>query len=226
MVFVFIVLGHVNVRSFRKKKFHLKAQQRLSIEPYQWTAGSTRHLRERSCFCRSFQCADGIDEVRPKKKSLASIISQSRRSSIFQSVTTSRQPKVLTIRRNPETGERTMDRLRWGLIPTWANDEKIAYKTINVRVETVGTAPSYRQAFKKHRCLIPADGFYEWRRLGKTRQPYSIQRKDGSLFAFAGLWEAWRAPGSEQWLRTCTIITCEPNEFCATIHNRMPVILP
>jgi len=119
-----------------------------------------------------------------------------------------------------------MDRLRWGLIPTWANDEKIAYKTINVRVETVGTAPSYRQAFKKHRCLIPADGFYEWRRLGKTRQPYSIQRKDGSLFAFAGLWETWRAPGSEQWLRTCTIITCEPNEFCATIHNRMPVILP
>jgi putative SOS response-associated peptidase YedK len=90
---------------------------------------------------------------------------------------------VLAIRRNPETGERTLDALRWGLIPNWAKDEKIAYKTINARVETVDTAPSYRQAFKKRRCLIPVDGFYEWKRVGRGKIPYS---KDDSPFVFAG----------------------------------------
>jgi putative SOS response-associated peptidase YedK len=93
---------------------------------------------------------------------------------------------VLAIRRHPETGERTLGALRWGLIPKWAKDEKIAYKTINARVETVDTAPSYRQAFKKRRCLIPADGFYEWRKVLGGKIPYNIQMKDGRPFAFAG----------------------------------------
>jgi putative SOS response-associated peptidase YedK len=133
---------------------------------------------------------------------------------------------VLTIRRDPETGQRSLDGLRWGLIPSWAKDDKIAFKTINARVESVDTAPSYRAAFKKRRCLIPVDSFFEWQRTGTLKQPYSIGLKSGKPFVFAGLWEGWKKPGSEDWLRTCTIITCEPNEFCSTIHNRMPVILP
>jgi putative SOS response-associated peptidase YedK len=133
---------------------------------------------------------------------------------------------VLAIRKEPESGKRSLDPLRWGLIPSWAKDEKIAYKTINARVETVDTSPSYRGAFKKRRCLIPVDSFYEWKKAGTVRQPYSIGMKDDQPFVFAGLWEDWKALGSNEWLRTCTIITCEPNELCAEIHNRMPVILP
>jgi len=103
---------------------------------------------------------------------------------------------VLAIRLNPTTRQRTLDVLRWGLIPTWAKDEKIAYKTINARVETVDTAPSYRGAFKKRRCLIPADGFYEWKKVLGGKIPYSIQMSDGGPFVFAGLWEAGNRPGA------------------------------
>ena len=113
-----------------------------------------------------------------------------------------------------------------GSDPNWVKDEKIAYKTINVRVETVDTAPSDRQAFQKGRCLIPADGFYEWRKVLGGKIPYNIQMKDGRSFVFAGLWEGWKAPGSEDWIRTCTIIIGEPNDLVREIHTRMPVILP
>jgi putative SOS response-associated peptidase YedK len=133
---------------------------------------------------------------------------------------------VLVIRYNSKTRRRSLDPLRWGLIPNWARDEKVAYKTINARMETVDTAPSFRSAFQKRRCLIPADGFYEWRKIGGRKLPYSIGMKDDRPFVFAGLWEGWKAPGSDHWLRTCTIITTEPNELLAQIHNRMPVILP
>lgn len=131
---------------------------------------------------------------------------------------------VLAIRLNPES-MRTLDTLRWGLIPNWAKDPKIASKTINARVETVDTAPSYRQAFKKRRCLIPVDGFYEWKKVPGGKIPYSISMKDDSPFVFAGLWEGWRDPANHEWLHTCTIITGEPNEFVREIHTRMPVIL-
>jgi putative SOS response-associated peptidase YedK len=133
---------------------------------------------------------------------------------------------VLAIRFNPESKQRTLDALRWGLIPYWAMDPKIAYKTINARVETVETAPSYREAFKKRRCLIPVDGFYEWKKVLGGKIPYSISMKDGSPFVFAGLWEGWKDPAKGEWLRTCTIITGEPNELVREIHTRMPVILP
>ena len=119
--------------------------------------------------------------------------------------------KVLTIRFNPETQERSLDALQWGLIPYWAKDSKIAYRTINARAETVDRAPAFRQAFSKRRCLIPADGFYEWRKTAKPKLPYAIAMKDGRPFTFAGLWENWRDPESGEWLRTCTIITGEPN---------------
>jgi putative SOS response-associated peptidase YedK len=133
--------------------------------------------------------------------------------------------KVLTIRLNPETQKRSLDALQWGLVPHWAKDAKIAYKTVNARVETVDTAPSFRQAFRKRRCLIPANGFYEWKKVVGGKIPYSIGMEDEAPFVFAGLWEGWKAPATGEWLRTCTIITGEPNELIAQIHTRMPVIL-
>src|ERR1700751_6213587 len=133
---------------------------------------------------------------------------------------------VLVIRHNPKIKQRSLDALRWGLIPYWAKDPKVAYKTINARAETVDSAPSYRQAFKKRRCLIPADGFYEWRKVLGGKIPYNIQMKDGRPFVFAGLWEGWKPPGTKDWIRTCTIITGEPNDLVREIHTRMPVILP
>jgi putative SOS response-associated peptidase YedK len=121
---------------------------------------------------------------------------------------------------------RRLDALQWGLIPYWAKDPKIAYRTINARAETVDKAPSFRRAFAKRRCLIPADGFYEWRKTAKPKLPFAIAMKDGCPFTFAGLWENWKDPESGEWLRTCTIITGEPNELVAQIHPRMPVIIP
>jgi putative SOS response-associated peptidase YedK len=132
---------------------------------------------------------------------------------------------VLAIRKDSQTGIHKFDVFRWGLIPNWSKDERIASETINARVETIDTAPAYRAAFRKYRCLIPADGYYEWKRAGSGKQPYSIQREDGTLFCFAGLWERWKKPKSEDWLRTCTIVTCEANELTREIHTRMPVIL-
>ena len=113
---------------------------------------------------------------------------------------------------------------RWGLIPIWAKDKKIASSLINARAETVAVKPAFRTAYKKRRCLIPADGFYEWKRVGDGKIPHRITVGDG-MFYFAGLWETWNDPDSGP-LRTCTIITCEPNALMAEIHNRMPVILP
>jgi putative SOS response-associated peptidase YedK len=115
--------------------------------------------------------------------------------------------KVLAIRFNPKSQQRSLDAVQWGLIAYWAKDPKVAYRTINARTETVDKAPSFRQAFAKRRCLIPADGFYEWRKMARSKLPYAIAMKDGRPFTFAGLWENWRDPESGGWLRTCTIIT-------------------
>jgi putative SOS response-associated peptidase YedK len=102
----------------------------------------------------------------------------------------------------------------------------LTYKTINARAESVDTAPSNRQAFEKRRCLIPSDGFYEWKKVLGGKIPYSISMKDGAPFVFAGLWEGWKDPANNEWLHTCSIITGEPNEFAAADHTRMPIILP
>ena len=123
--------------------------------------------------------------------------------------------EVLAIRFNPETKQRSLDRLRWGLVPYWAKDEKIGFKTINARAETVDTAHSFRSAFRKRRCLVPADGFYEWKKVIGGKIPYSIEMKDGSPFVFAGLWEGWQNPETQEWLRTCAVITGQPNELVA-----------
>jgi len=114
--------------------------------------------------------------------------------------------------------------MKWGLIPFWAKDPKISYKTINARAETVATTPAFREAFKRRRCLVPASGFYEWQKTERGKIPYFIHLKDTELFAFAGLYDVWKdAEGQE--LRTYTILTTTPNALMQPIHNRMPVIL-
>ena len=122
--------------------------------------------------------------------------------------------------------EKSVQLLRWGLIPSWAKDPKIAYQLYNARAETIAEKPSFRNAFKKRRCLIPADGFYEWRMEsdGKSKIPMRVRLKSKEPFTFAGLWETWKDP-QEKEVRTFTIITTEPNEVLQPIHNRMPVIM-
>jgi putative SOS response-associated peptidase YedK len=115
--------------------------------------------------------------------------------------------------------------LRWGLIPSWAKDPKIGYKMINARAETLSEKPAFRVAFKKRRCLIPANGFYEWKREWDGKRPYFIGRKDGGLFAFAGLWERWKGP-DEEMIESCVIVTAKANATVAPLHDRMPVIVP
>jgi putative SOS response-associated peptidase YedK len=120
---------------------------------------------------------------------------------------------------------REMAGCKWGLIPYWAKDPKIGNNLINAKAETISEKPSFKNAFAKRRCLIPADGFFEWRKRGKEpSQPIYVRRRDSGLFAFAGLWEAWKTPEGET-LETCTIITVEPNEFISKIHHRMAAIL-
>ena len=113
---------------------------------------------------------------------------------------------------------------QWGLVPSWSKDPSIGSRMINARSETVAEKPSFRAAFKRRRCLVLADGFYEWQRTGGKKQPYYIQVKDQEMFGFAGLWETWES-GDGSHLESCTILTTEPNGLMETIHNRMPVIL-
>ncbi|MDO9226140.1 MAG: SOS response-associated peptidase [Pseudomonadota bacterium] len=130
---------------------------------------------------------------------------------------------IPVIRQSPE-GRRVLHLLRWGLVPHWAKDAAIGNKLNNARAETVAEKPSYREAFKRRRCLIPASGFYEWKAEGKLRQPYFISLKSGELLAMAGLWETWQSPEGDL-LRSCAIITTGANALMQPIHDRMPVIL-
>ena len=123
------------------------------------------------------------------------------------------------------TPDRKLELFQWGLIPSWAKDPKIGNKLINARAETLAEKPSFRTALKRRRCLVVADGFYEWKKEGTAKTPMYIQLKDGRPFAFAGLWEVWQPPDGSV-IKTCTIITTEPNALLAGIHNRMPAILP
>ncbi|HRV75180.1 MAG TPA: SOS response-associated peptidase [Caldisericia bacterium] len=123
------------------------------------------------------------------------------------------------------TSDRKLEYMKWGLVPSWATDSSIGYKTFNARAETVDTKPAFRASFAKRRCLIPVSGFYEWKREGKKKsQPFLISMKSGELFALAGLWDSWKSPDGVE-LKSCTIITTTPNEMMKPIHDRMPVIL-
>ncbi|MEG4282177.1 SOS response-associated peptidase [Microcoleus sp. A006_D1] len=132
---------------------------------------------------------------------------------------------VATVTVSPEKIERQFQFMRWGLIPSWAKDLKIGSKMINARSETVAEKPAFRSAIKHRRCLIIADGFYEWLPQGKHKQPYYFQTAQGAPFAFAGLWENWQSPEGES-IVSCTIITTAANETVQPVHDRMPVILP
>ena len=121
---------------------------------------------------------------------------------------------------------RAVVRYRWGLVPAWSEDAKIASRTFNARAETLGTSPLFRDAFRRHRCLVPVDGFYEWRREGSIRVPMRIHDPAELPLALAGLWAGRKDPESGEWSRTFTIVTTRPTSFMAAIHDRMPVIVP
>jgi putative SOS response-associated peptidase YedK len=131
---------------------------------------------------------------------------------------------VPVIRQNPKEPIRELSLMRWGLIPSWARDASVAASMINARSETASTKPAFRDALKSRRCLIPSDGFYEWVRTGKAKQPYCFEVNEGELFAFAGMWDRWRGPDGG-WIKTCSILTTTPNAVTSAVHDRMPVIL-
>jgi len=130
---------------------------------------------------------------------------------------------VLTVRDEPEQRDAAM--LKWGLVPSWAKDPKIGNSMINARSETAATKPSFRAAFKSRRCIVPASGYYEWKRDGKVKVPYFIRLASGEPMGIAGLWESWRPREGGEAIETCTLLTTGPNELTAAIHDRMPVIL-
>ena len=129
--------------------------------------------------------------------------------------------QVLTV---VNDGEKRGELMRWGLVPSWAKDVKVGSRMINAVSETAATKPAFRSAFRRRRCLVLADGFYEWRQEGKQRIPLYFSQKSGEPMAFAGLWENWKSPDGE-WIRSCTILTTAANSFIEPVHNRMPVIL-
>lgn len=132
---------------------------------------------------------------------------------------------IAIVRQHPTQKVRRLDVARWGLIPSWAKDIKIGFTSFNARSEGLEERAAFRDAFRARRCLIPLDGFYEWKKLGpKEREPYAIALKAGGMMALAGLWEIWRSPAGEN-IRSATIVTCPANPLLAPLHERMPVIL-
>lgn len=129
---------------------------------------------------------------------------------------------VLSVYESPDGREMTF--YRWGLIPSWAKDVSMGARLINARSETVAEKPAFRQAFKQRRCIIPADGFYEWQKIGGRKQPFFFGMRDESPFGFAGLWERWEGEGSRV-INSCAILTTKANEVLSPVHDRMPVIL-
>jgi putative SOS response-associated peptidase YedK len=134
-----------------------------------------------------------------------------------------RQP-IPVIRQQPTEPRRVFSMIRWGLIPSWSKDMSGAARMINARSETAHTLPAFRDPLKHCRCLVPTDGFYEWKRTGSAKQPFCFEVNDGELFAFAGLWDRWQDL-SGQWIRSCSILTTTPNAVTSAVHDRMPVIL-
>lgn len=133
--------------------------------------------------------------------------------------------EIAAVRLDPESQDRQFCILKWGLIPFWAKDARIGYRTINARSETVAKSPAFRAAYRHRRCLIPADGFYEWKELKKGKLPYLVRMANEKPFAFAGLWEHWEDPEGTV-IESGTILTTVPNDLLRPLHDRMPVILP
>ncbi|MDD2794656.1 SOS response-associated peptidase [Acidocella sp.] len=132
---------------------------------------------------------------------------------------------ALAVRRHPETGDRHLDLLIWGLVPHWTKDLKAARRPINARAESVASSSMFRGAFASRRCLVPVDAWYEWQTTAAGKRPYAFARPDRQTMAFAGLWESWKAEGTGKVLRTFAVLTTAPNTPAARVHDRMPVIL-
>jgi putative SOS response-associated peptidase YedK len=154
-------------------------------------------------------------------------VSDSRMGSIRPRYNGAPNQELLVIRENHRTGERSLDLIKWGLIPHWCQDPRGGRKPINAKAESVSRRPMFRDAYAQRRCIVPVDGFFEWRvaKGARAKQPYTITMKDGSPFGLAGLWENWRNPNSGEWERTFAIITVPANSLVEQIHNRMPAIL-
>jgi putative SOS response-associated peptidase YedK len=131
---------------------------------------------------------------------------------------------VPVVRQHPKQPQHDLSLVRWGLIPSWTKAPSMGAGMINARSETAHLKPAFRDALQFRRCLIPADGFYEWKRVGASKQPYCFEVNDSGLFAFAGLWDGWK-DSSGQWVKTCSVLTTTPNAVTSAVHDRMPVIL-
>jgi putative SOS response-associated peptidase YedK len=153
-------------------------------------------------------------------------VSDSRMGNVRPRYNAAPSQELLVIRENHETGQRSLDLIKWGLIPYWCKDPKGGRKPINAKAETIAKLPMFRDAYAKRRCIVPVDGFFEWRAIkGAAKQPYAIAMKDGSPFGLAGIWENWLNPDTNEWERTFAIITVPSNDLVGQIHDRMPAIL-
>ena len=152
-------------------------------------------------------------------------VREDRRSNMPRRYNGAPSQELLVIRENHKTGERSLDLLKWGLIPHGCQDPKGGRKPINAKSETITIKPTFRDAYRLRRCIVPVDGFFEWQATKGGKQPYAIAMKDGSPFGLAGLWENWKDPSTFEWARTFAIITVPSNELISHIHDRMPAIL-
>lgn len=154
-------------------------------------------------------------------------VSDSRMGNIRPRYNAAPSQELLVIRENRKTGERSLDLIKWGLIPHWFTDPRGGRRPINAKAESVSKLPTFREAYAQRRCIVPIDGFFEWRAIkaARAKQPYAIAMKDGSPFGLAGLWENWRNPNKGEWERTFAIITVPSNSLVEQIHDRMPAIL-
>lgn len=169
--------------------------------------GRFRVAREKEILEEAFGAVDGLDEV-----------------DWVPRYNVAPGQEIVALRQSATEPRPRLARLRWGLIPAWAKEPSIGYKMINARSESVITKPSFSEPLRTGRCLIPSDGFYEWKREGKLKLPFCFTLADESIFAFAGLWDRWRSPQGDL-IESCTILTIRPNELVQDIHDRMPVIL-
>jgi putative SOS response-associated peptidase YedK len=153
-------------------------------------------------------------------------VSDSRMGNVRSRYNAAPSQELLVIRENHQTGERSLDLIKWGLIPHRCTDPKGGHRPINAKAESVSRLPMFRDAYAQRRCIVPVDGFFEWRAIeGARKQPYAISMKDGSPFGLAGLWENWKNPNTSEWERTFAIITVPSNSLVGQIHDRMPAIL-
>src|SRR6478609_9204419 len=154
-------------------------------------------------------------------------VSDSRLANVPRRYNAAPSQELFVIRQNHKTSERSLDLIKWGLIPYWCQDPKGGRRPINAKAESVAMLPMFKEAYAQRRCIVPVDGFFEWRAIkgARAKQPYAIAMKDGSPFGLAGLWENWKNPNTGEWERTFAIITVPSNQLLAKIHNRMPAIL-